>query len=244
MRRPSQRSIDLYNQLVAQQNKVRKQLRKLHKKAEETLGAGRLPALVIPKSARKIRMHDFQGLTPEQLHARLRAYWKAYQEKKALFGKGLKSYLARTVMQGYLELWQGKDGIGEEPEGSFGRYSKEQIENSDKGEFMQLYNQLFTRGPEFFLALLYTGRVVAFKEIYDEIRGLGRGYRYVEQQADMLSIYASPKARTKLMEEAEKITGYKHSKAVMKRVDNKDKNVQAKRNKGLDAVASGGVDID
>ena len=59
LRKPSQRSINLYNRLIEQQNKVRKTLIHVHKKAEETIGAGRLPALIIPKSAHKIRNNQF-----------------------------------------------------------------------------------------------------------------------------------------------------------------------------------------
>lgn len=218
LRKPSQHSIDLYNKLVQQQNEVRKKLRAMHIKAEETLGAGRLPALVMPKSARKIKKSQFQGLTPEQLRARLKAYWKKYKEMKLLFAKGINSYLKNTVFKGYKELWQGKDGINELPKGRFGRYTKEQIENSQLGSFMELYNQLFTRGVDFFMALLYTGKVLEFKVIYDELNGKGRGFTYVEQQADMLKVYNSPKARTELVEKARLLTGYyEHSESVKRK---------------------------
>ena len=221
LRRPSKHTIDLYNQLVNQQNKVRKQLRKIHKKAEEALGVGRLPALVIPKTAHKIKHSDSIS--------NLRLFWSRYRQMKQLFSSGLKSYLAETVYKGYKELWQDEQfGIGEKPEGAFGRYSKEQIENSPNGRIMEVYNILFTTGAEFFLALLYTGRVIAFKYIYLEMNGVGnKEYSWIEQQADLLTNIRSPKVREKIMEEAKAYIGeYNHSKSVNSKIwrrEQKDK---------------------
>ena len=38
---------------------MRKTLQRVHKRAEETLGSGRLPALIIPRRARKIRSNKY-----------------------------------------------------------------------------------------------------------------------------------------------------------------------------------------
>lgn len=238
LRRPSKHSIDLYNQLVENQNKVRKQLRKIHKHAEETLGAGRLPALVIPKSAHKIRSNHFSGLTPEELRRRLKAYWGKYQDLKRLFANGMDSYLKETVFNGYKELWSGENGIGELPEGKFGRYSKEQIAFADEktASVMKLYNQLFTRGVDFFMALLYTNKILDFKVIYDELHNIGgRGYSYIEQQSDFLKVYNSPKARAELVERAKEVMGeYRHSERAKKRAKQHKDKANAKLSKELD----------
>lgn len=240
IRRPSKHSIDLYNQLVEQQNKVRRQLLKMHKKAEETLGAGRLPALVIPKSAHKVRPDNFirrEGMSIEKLREKLREYWARYAQMKKLFGKGIDSYLKETVFRGYKELWTGENGIGEDPEGAFGRYSKEQIQNADSrtASVMQLYNQLFTRGVDFFMALLYTNKVLDFKVIYDELHHIGgREYTYIDQQADLLKVYNSPKARLDLIRQAQEVTGdYKHSERVKKRARQRKAKDEAKLSEEL-----------
>lgn len=194
---PSQKSIDLYNQLVAKQNKVRSQLRKIHKNAEEALGAGRLPAIVIPKSAHKIKRSYFEGLSPKELQRRLNIFRAKVRQAKELFAKGLQSYLGKTVKDGYLELWrdQIKDFSGEDPVGFVGRdgiarmYSKEQIEKSPYGDFMKTYNRLFRLSPEGFLALLYTGKMISFKYIYEEMKSTraGSGYSWLDQQNDILN---------------------------------------------------------
>lgn len=209
MRVPSIKTIDLYNRLVANQNKVRKTLIRVHKNAEETSGAGRLPALVIPKSARRIKNNYFQGLSKDELKRRLKLFYAKYKESKRLFGQGLKSYLARIVKDGYLDLW--KDQIdfvgGGRPEGAFGRYSKEQIENSYMGEYMEVYNLLNSLSSEVFLALLYSGRIIQFKYIYqDIISGTGeKENSWLQQQKEILEIYRSPKARKELMDSVRNI---------------------------------------
>ena len=205
MRRPSQKSIDLYNQLVEKQNEVRRTLIRIHKKHEETSGAGRLPALVIPRTARKINYSHFQDRDKVALRARIRAFWRSYGEAKALFGKGLTSYLSRTVKQGYMELW--RDQIlfmsGESPQGVANQYTREQIEGSYMGEFMATYNRLNRLSPEEFLAMLYRGEIIQFKYIYAEMIGQGnKEYSWLDQQNDALTVFRSAKARRELMREA------------------------------------------
>ena len=209
MRVPSERTINLYNRLVANQNKVRKTLIRLHKNAEETSGAGRLPALVIPKSARRIKNNYFQVLSKDELKRRLKAFYNKLRQAKANFASGMKSYLARTLKDGYIELW--KDQInqffGESPEGAFGKFSKEQIENSEGGLYMQVFNMLQQMSSAMLLALLYAGKIIQFKWIYQDMQaGLG-GTKdsWTEQQLRILSPYMSPKARKEFYEKMESV---------------------------------------
>ena len=202
MRKPSQKSIDLYNRLIAEQNKARKQLSRIHKRAEETLGTGRLPALIIPRRARKIRSNQFEGLSAKELHRRLKQYWSNLASLKEQFSRGLTSYLAKTVKEGYMALWRDQilDFSGEKPdvfgytdkEGNYhGRlFSKEQIENSEYGEFMKTYNRLFMLSPETFLAMLYTGRMLAFKFIYEEMKNVRDSYSgsWLQEQNELLNL--------------------------------------------------------
>ena len=228
MRKPSQKSINLYNQLIERQNKVRRQLKRIHQHAEETLGAGRLPALIIPKSGRKIKLSQFEGLSPAELHRRLKQYWSKLGQLKAEFSKGLKSYLARTVKDGYMELWRDQIELhsGETPEAFHNlRFSKDQIESSEYGGFMETYNKLFMLSPEVFLAMLYSGRLLSFKYIYREMERVGRGGAegsWLEEQNELLAV--GPKEQAKLVEKVIKddlADDYKHSQKTMKEVEAK-----------------------
>ena len=231
MRRPSQKSIDLYNRLVARANEVRKKLKRIHKREEEAFGAGRLPALIIPKSSHKVRANQFQGLSSAELHRRLKAYWANLSRLKEQFAQGLRSYLAKTVKDGYMELW--RDQIeafsGERPEGFHGlMFSKEQIEDSNFGMFMQTYNKLFRLSPEVFLAMLYTGRITAFKWIYLEMKdGRTAEGSWIQEQNELISL--GVKDQTKLVKE---VLGeeydYKHSQRVLEKVERKEARARAK----------------
>ena len=235
-RRPSQKSIDLYNRLVEQNNQVRKKLKRIHKRAEEAFGAGRLPALIIPKSSHKVRMNQFQGLSSAELHRRLKAYWANLSRLKEQFAQGLRSYLAKTVKDGYMQLWRDQIDLhsGERPEGFHGlMFSREQIENSDMGAFMETYNKLFRLSPEVFLAMLYAKRITAFKWIYIEMeRGNAEG-SWLQEQNELLAV--GPKEQAKLVKEvmSEEID-YKHSRRTMQAVESKEakeKAKEARRNK-------------
>ena len=220
MRKPSEHTIDLYNQLVEQQNKVRKKLYRVHKHAEETLGAGRLPSLVVPKSARKIRKNYFE-VDRASLQRRSKAFWNAYNEKKELFGQGLRSYLARTVKNGYMDLW--RDQIlfmsGESPEGVASRFTREQIDTSFMGEFMEVYNKLVSLSPEVFLAMLYSGRIIQFKFIYSEMIGQGnKEYSWLDQQLDLLKETSKMKEQMRILDEMKDETG-KHQQKTIKKAE-------------------------
>ena len=221
LRKPSQKSVDLYNQLVKQQNEVRKRIMRIHKHAEETLGAGRLPALVVPKRVRKISMRQFEGLSKAQLKHKLQVFWGKFKSAKEMFGKGLTSYLSKTVKEGYMDLW--RDQIlymsGESPEGVAKMFTKEQIENSYMGEFMQTYNRLNRLSSESFLAFLYHGDIIAFKWIYLEMTGQGRADdSWLEQQNVLLNKNSSIRRQKEILYE---MTGFEksHPKKTMQKAE-------------------------
>lgn len=185
MRRPSQHSIDLYNQLVKKQNAVRKILKKIHKHAEETLGVGRLPALILPKRARQIQNRD---------NLNLKAFWNRYRKMRDMFGNGINDYLGKVVKQGYMELW--REHIGIDPEGYFGKYTPLQIrEAGELGIFMEVYNKLQGLSGLQFLALQYMGGITAFKWIYDELTNGIRDKEnsYIQGQLESLEKFGSGK---------------------------------------------------
>lgn len=226
-RKPSQRTIDIYNQLVEQQNKVRKTLIKMHKQAEEMLAVGRLPALVIPKRARKYRNVFYEGLSKAELRKRLKAFWNKYRLAKQMFSGGINTYLKEMVFKGYRQLWLDQIGVlpaSYKEGGRFGRYTDYQIENSDMGKAMEVYNMLFTHGSDLFLALLYSDRITEFKYIYDDLVGKVEKNYYLDDQISKVEMFInSPKARMQLYDKLEEFTGYKHSKSVIRKANKKAK---------------------
>lgn len=225
LKKPSSRSIAIYNELVAKQNEVRNTLKRIHKHAEETLTAGRLPALVIPKRARKLRQNYFSGLSKAELRARLKKWWAQYRRMKEMFAGGINTYLKTTVFRGYKDLWT--DQIGQDPNGYFGRYSEEQIKKSDMGHAMEVYNMLFTHGSDFFMALLYTGKVTEFKYIYDDLVGKVEKNYYLDDQIDKIKRYLNPANRKILFSQADKVTGnYRHSQKAINKAKKLEKKAE------------------
>ena len=213
LRRPSQHSIDLYNKLVEEQNKVRRRLVRIHKKAEETISAGRLPALIIPKRARKIRA-DYFEVDKVALKRKLRAFWKKYAQAKEFFGRGIKSYLSKTLKDGYLELWrnQMQEQLGIMVEGGkntkYGEWYFTPLQLKEMSEedrrFAEVYNFLARLSPEVFLALLYRGKLLQFQFIYEEMRyGARKEYSWIDQQIELLEPYRSRKVQAELLRQDE-----------------------------------------
>ena len=87
---------------------------------------------------------------------------------------------------------------------------------------------LFGRNSDFFVALLYTNRVTEFKYIYDDLTGKVEKNYYLNDQIEKISDFIrSPKARTQLYKEAEKIIGeYRHSKSVRNKVKKAEKEAE------------------
>ena len=207
LRRPSQHSIDLYNKLVEEQNKVRRRLLRIHKKAEETIPAGRLPALIIPKKARKITREYFE-VDKMSLKRKLRAFWKKYSQAKEFFGQGIKSYLSRTLKDGYLELWrnQMQEQLGIMVEGGKWYFTPLQLKEMSEEDrrFAEIYNFLARLSPEVFLALLYRGKLLQFQFIYEEMRyGARKEYSWIDQQIELLEPYRSRKVQAELLRQDE-----------------------------------------
>ena len=208
-RKPSQHSIDLYNQLVQRQNKVRNTLRRIHTEAEASKGAGRLPALVIPKKAHKLRQGHFEGRNKAILKMKIQAFWKNYRALREAFGgkDPLRKYIAKTVTRGYRDLF--KDLIGIDPEAN-GLFSKSQIVHADEttAKYMQLYNKMFRYGNEMqFYKLLITGNIIEFKWFYREFMfGNENENLYVEEQLDIWNRANTPKAKQQLDEAVNKIS--------------------------------------
>lgn len=210
LRRPSARTVDLYNQLIQKQNKVRSVLRKIHKEAEQASGAGRLPALVVPKSSHKVRPNYFNGLTKAQLQLRLKRFYESYRNLRESFGgkDPLRRYIAKTVTSGYRDLF--KDLIGIEP-ASPGFYSKSQrIHATDAmtAKYMDLYNKMFHYGNEMqFYKLLITGHIIEFKWFYREFMyGSENENAYVDQQLEEWDRFSSIEERMKLDKSLESIS--------------------------------------
>ena len=106
-------------------------------------------------------------------------------------------------------------------------FSKEQIEESDFGGFMETYNKLFRLSPEVFLAMLYTGRITSFKWIYLEMEKGNAEGSWLQEQNELLAV--GPKDQAKIVKE---VLGedyeYKHSQRVLDKVARKEAKARAK----------------
>lgn len=211
MRKPSQHSVDLYNQLVKKQNAVRRILKKIHKDAGDALGVGRLPSLVLPKRVKKVNYST---------NINAKVFWRKYKEAQTLFAGqrgGLNTYLGKTLKQGYLETI--RDWIDAKPASFYNSrtqkeqtgvyYTLEQMNSADEvtAKAMKVYNAYVRTPAIVFLGMLYVGAITPLKFIYDELRyGFGgknafndKENSYLQQQIESFENYASGKNMIKFI---------------------------------------------
>ena len=112
-------------------------------------------------------------------------------------------------------------------------FSKEQIQESNFGKFMEVYNRLFRMSPEVFLAMLYTGRITAFKWIYLEMKNgdrAGAEGSWLQEQVESLDLVKGPKDQAKLVKEVlNEDIDYKHSKRVIERAERREAKAGGKK---------------
>ena len=194
-RRPSQRTIEIYNSLVEKQNEVRRRLKRIHAHAEEAFGAGRLPSLIVPPKAKKIRTNYFNDFvhkhSRKQVEKKLSNFWETYRQSKSLFGQGLRSYLSRVVKQGYVDLWKDQmlTQLGIWGEGYAGRFTEIQIKEASESDkkFMLAFNRMISLPAEMFYIMLMRKEIIQFQFIYQEMT---YGYRdkensWIDQQLSL-----------------------------------------------------------
>lgn len=194
---PSLAQLDVYEELLKEQNKVRREILRRRVKIERERKGQRLPDLVIPKRAKikKLKTYRFKSF---------REYQSKVRELKRLYGRGIASYYKYTLKNNFLEAYrnmiqgamesEGNYRTSYEPETMGGYYSKEQIEEAgDIGKYMRLYNQYLAMPSEKFQDMYDRGYIVPIRYIYQEmISGTkSQSVSFLEEQKEEFRIYNS-----------------------------------------------------
>ena len=185
---PTQRQITEYERLVKAYNKMRRQIRKVHKAFEREDEGGRVPALVLPERHRKMSLRQIR------LSGRKLFQLKLKQLRSVVKG-GLKGFY-KQYKASYLELYRTYI-IGLDPEyNPFGNgegflYSEMQIkevaiDDPNMAQFMRDYNNIVRMNPSIFAFLIKSGKIPAFKKIYEELVGSGSGASFYESFAKVM----------------------------------------------------------
>lgn len=189
---PSLKQLSLYDELLKRQNITRKRLLKRRRIAEqEGSSFGRpLPDLVLPMKVRRHRnvmRYANQFNSYEEYRAKIRALQQLYGGK----GDPLLRYYKETYKKNILALVKGwvTDVLGYNiaPQGYFGKYSDEQIQDSnqvanDGGRFLELYNKFIGMSTGEFMAMYDSGFIPKMKYIYEEMKGVGGvEFSYVDE---------------------------------------------------------------
>lgn len=195
---PSQKQLQLYDELLKRQNITRKRLLRRRRIIEEEGSFGRpLPDLIIPMKAKRHRNIS-----------RYASYFDSYEDYRnkiralqQLYGKGKEdptfSFYRSTYRNEILGLIKGWIGdylnFAEKPKGFFGKYSEEQIQfvnqiGEDAGKFLELYNKMISLSLGEFMSMYDRGFIPRLKYIYDEIRNVSSiEFSYVDEFLDSYS---------------------------------------------------------
>lgn len=196
---PSMEQLETYEELLKEQNKVRRKILRNRIKEERKKARGvTLPDLIVPKYVRvkkNIKLYHFKSY---------REYQTKVKELRRLYGRGLVSYYTETYKREILKGWresidtaikESGFAVGEfvKPEGRGGYYSREQIEYyKDLGRYMELYNRLNAMNPEKFQDMYANGYITPLKYIYREmIQGgsVGSGISFLDEQNSLIDVY-------------------------------------------------------
>ena len=194
---PSLKQLDLYDELLREQNKVRREILRRRVKLERELKGRRLPDLVVPKHAKIKKLKNYRFKSFKEYQSKVR-------ELKRLYGHGILSFYKSSYKDNVLEVYRNmikgaleSEGIyynNYEPETLGGYYSKEQIESAgDIGKYMRLYNQLRSMPVEKFVDMYERGYIVPLRYIYQEmISGTkSQSVSFLEEQKEEIRIYNS-----------------------------------------------------
>lgn len=180
--RPSQKALNRFDELVKQNNKLRKQLLRRRSQLEKS-DEGRvyaLPSLVVPEKAQPSAKINFRKIKREEFQAKMRAL------SQAVTG-GLEGWYKRNYKRPILEAWRtaieqviteeyGDTGVlpistvfGKK---TIGKYTKETMEAyPDLKPYMEMYNRLYSMNIAQFMYMYDRGYLPPFKYIYNEMKG-------------------------------------------------------------------------
>lgn len=197
---PTGKQLRTYDEILKKYNKMRNQIVKSHRALEEHIGAGRMPALVVPERHRKMTISQIR-ISGRRLFA-----LKIKQLKRVVHG-GLQKFYS-DYKKSYLELYR-EYIIQEDPEGYQGRFFSDLQIKEEKDpqmrQFMHDYNSIVNMNGTVFALLVKTGRVPEFRRLYDQFQGGFRPYENYGQQlhrAVRMSRYISVKDAEAILKEA------------------------------------------
>lgn len=193
---PSIKQLELYEELLKEQNKVRREILRRRVKQERNKSRGvTLPDIVVPKHIRvkkNIKLYRFKSFQDYQSKVR---------ELKRFYGKGIISYYKEGVKKNFLKdfvnVIQGaSENMGAydiKPEGRGGYFSQEQIVNapSDIQDAMKLYNRYNALSPEKFAEMYENGFIAYLKYIYREmVQGTSnQQISFISESNEMINLY-------------------------------------------------------
>ena len=160
-----------YTKILKKYQQMRRNIIKAHNNFANTSKApSRLPQLVAPERERKLSLSQIR-LTPRKVfNAKLRHLNKVVKEGYYGFYKDFK----RQYLKLYRSLLEEEPELNpKNPEGKGYLYSDYQIHlaSKEEGQFMKDYNALVRMSPYVFAYLLKTGRIPAFKKLYQQFKG-------------------------------------------------------------------------
>lgn len=196
---PSQKQLQLYDELLKRQNITRKRLLRRRRVIEERGGFGRpLPDLVIPMKAKRHR--DVQRYANyfdsyADYRNKMRALQMLYGGKGSPELAFYKSSYKHNILE-HIKGWIGDYlNFSEKPDGYFGKYSEEQIYKAnqiaeDGGKFLELYNKMVGLSTSEFMVMYDSGMIPKLKYIYDEMRNVGEiSFSFVDEFLDSYRDY-------------------------------------------------------
>lgn len=184
---PSLKQLSAYDELLRRQNITRKRLLKMRRVTEEEGVGAPLPDLVLPTKAKRTR--DISRYHFDSYEAYRREMKYLYENYSKFELSWTKQHYYRNYKDAILSMLS--DKLGElginfdtdergflKPEGTAGRFTKEQIEDYThltKAEYLEdyfnFYNSICGMSSKKFLAMYQAGNIPMLKYIYQEVQG-------------------------------------------------------------------------
>lgn len=164
---PTSKQMSEYERLLKAYNKMRKHIAKAHKVITGGESSGRLPSLVNLQQERKMTMKQIRltgrkifNFKLKQLNRIVKGGYKAfYKDFKNQYLELYREYILDETPMGYNGIYYSKDQIDGRRE-----------ESTKEAQFMEDYNRIVAMNPYVFAFLVKSGRMPAFKLLYNEFK--------------------------------------------------------------------------
>lgn len=205
--RPTQKALDRYDELVKQQNKLRRQLLRRRKKVEETSDSGRLPSLIIPAKGVKSIKIDWRQVGAKEFRRKMKMLsnlvtgglqgWYKRNYKDAIL-LAWRQGLEEAILQEYKENIKIVARKSELDQLAFGEdvkmleggyFTQDLMEEYPKfKEHFELYNRLQRMEIGVFMEMYDRGMFPLFKFIYLEMIGSTSENSFLEELKDSINV--------------------------------------------------------